>query len=442
MTGGKRSSLPETKHKPKAYSGPSFEEVLQHRKKFMPSLYFHYYKEPLLIYEGHGHYLWDHTGKRYLDLISGISTVSVGHSHPRISKVVKEQVDTLTHISPIYMQQYQGEYSKMLCEQLGPGFDNVFLTNSGAEANDFAILLARLYTNATKIISLRNGYHGLVGNTQGITNVGTWNQPTIRGIDHEKLAYPSSYRGLFKTTEDYIKDAEEALNSNTSGRVAGFVAEPIMGVGGISPLPKDYLKHMYTLIRKYGGLCIADEVQTGFGRVGKDFWGFRWSGVQPDIVTMAKGIGNGFPIGAVATRKEITDVVKKVYFNTFGGGPIQCRVGMEVLKIIKDEKLHENADTIGDYLMGRLKDIQSRSKILGDVRGKGLMIGAEIVKNKDTKEPCTENTNRIMEGTREAGLLFGKGGPFGNVIRIQPPLTITKADADYVADVMEKLLVV
>jgi alanine-glyoxylate transaminase/(R)-3-amino-2-methylpropionate-pyruvate transaminase len=262
--------------------------------------------------------------------------VSVGHSHPRISQVVKEQVETLTHTSPIYMQPFQGEYSKMLCEQLGPGFDSVFLVNSGAEANDFAILLSRLYTNATKIFSLRNGYHGLVGNTQGITNVGTWNQPVIRGIEHEKLAYPSLYRGLFKDLDGYIREAEEAFSSNTSGRIAGFIAEPIMGVGGITPPPKGYLKKMYELVRRYGGLCIADEVQTGFGRVGKDFWGFKWSGVQPDIVTMAKGIGNGFPMGAVATRKEITDVVKKVYFNTFGGGLIQCRVGMEVLKILKD----------------------------------------------------------------------------------------------------------
>jgi alanine-glyoxylate transaminase/(R)-3-amino-2-methylpropionate-pyruvate transaminase len=190
--------------------------------------------------------------------------VSVGHSHPRISQVVKEQVETLTHTSPIYMQPFQGEYSKMLCEQLGPGFDSVFLVNSGAEANDFAILLSRLYTNATKIFSLRNGYHGLVGNTQGITNVGTWNQPVIRGIEHEKLAYPSLYRGLFKDLDGYIREAEEAFSSNTSGRIAGFIAEPIMGVGGITPPPKGYLKKMYELVRRYGGLCIADEVQTGF----------------------------------------------------------------------------------------------------------------------------------------------------------------------------------
>lgn len=237
-----------------------------------------------------------------------------------------------------------------------------------------------------------------------------------------------------------MKEAEESFSSNTSGKVAGFIAEPIMGVGGITPPPKDYLKHMYALVRRYGGLCIADEVQTGFGRVGKDFWGFRWSGVQPDIVTMAKGIGNGFPIGAVATRKEISDVVKKIYFNTFGGGPIQCRVGMEVLKIIKDEKLDENADSVGDHLVARLKKIQEKSRFIGDVRGKGLMIGMDIVKNKETKEPCAETANRVMEETREAGILFGKGGPFGNIIRVQPPLTLTKQDADYVADTIEKIL--
>lgn len=297
------AKFPETNHTAKAYKGTPYDQVLKDRKTYMPNLYFHYYKEPLLFHEGHYQYLWDHTGKRYIDLISGISTVAVGHSHPRITKVVQEQVENLTHISPIYMQPFQGEYSKMLAEKLGPGFDSIFLTNSGAEANDFALMISRLHTNTTKIYSLRNGYHGLVGNTQGITNVGTWNQPTIRGIDHEKLAYPSTYRGLFNSTEGYIRDAEEAIQSNSSGKIAAFIAEPIMGVGGLQPPPKDYLKHMYALVRKHGGLCIADEVQTGFGRVGKDFWGFKWSGVQPDIVTMAKGIGNGFPLGAVATRK-------------------------------------------------------------------------------------------------------------------------------------------
>lgn len=216
----------------------------------------------------------------------------------------------------------------MLGEQLGPGFDNVFLVNSGAEANDFAIMLARLYTQTSKFLSLRNGYHGLVGSSQAVTNVGTWNEPVVRGVDHEKLSYPSMYRGVFSTVDDYIREAEEVIGSCTSGSVAGFIAEPIMGVGGLQPLPMGYLKRMYELVRKHGGLCICDEVQTGFGRIGKDYWGFKAHGVQPDIVTMAKGIGNGFPMAAVATRKEIMDTIKKVHFNTFGGGLIQCRVGM------------------------------------------------------------------------------------------------------------------
>lgn len=325
-------------HKVQAYNGKSYQEVVNDRKYLHP-LYQPYYKEPLLITEGYKQYLWDHTGKRYLDLSSGIATVSVGHAHPRLNKVMAEQARRFMHTSQIYMHEKQGEYARRLCEQLGPGFDSVYLCNSGAEANDFAIMMARLYTRETKMISLRNGYHGLVGNAAAVTNVGTWNHQILKGYDTEKLPYPSAYRGSQKDTAGYLQDAEESLHSTTHGKIAGFICEPIMGVGGVVPMPQGYLDGMYKLIRRYGGLCIADEVQTGFGRVGKNFWGFRHFGVQPDIVTMAKGIGAGFPMAAVATRKEIAEVMKKTYFNTFGGGPIQCAIGIEVLNILRDEKL-------------------------------------------------------------------------------------------------------
>lgn len=378
--------MPQPKVRPGKYTGRSYSNVLETRKKHMPAFQFYYYKEPLLIAEGHGQYLFDYQGKQYLDLCAGISTVNCGHSHPRITKVVQDQIGKLNHISPIFLQEYQGEYCKMLGEALGPEFDQVFLVNSGAEANDFAVLLSRLYTGCSKVLSLRYGYHGLVGASQGITNVGSWNHPVIRGYDVEKLAFPGEYRSLLKGGVDsYIQEAEEVISSCTSGKVACFVAEPIMGVGGAHPMPANYLKRMYELTRKHGGLCIADEVQTGFGRVGKDFWGFRSQGAKPDIVTMAKGIGNGFPMAAVATRKEIMDCIKKVHFNTFGGGPIQCRIGMEVLNILREEKLHENAEIVGNYLQKKLREVGERFPVLGDVRGSGLMIGIEFVKDRKTK---------------------------------------------------------
>jgi alanine-glyoxylate transaminase/(R)-3-amino-2-methylpropionate-pyruvate transaminase len=435
---GFAQEMPQSKVRPAKYEGRSFENVLATRKKHMPEFQFYYYKEPLLITEGHGQYLFDYKGKQYLDLCAGISTVNCGHSHPRITKVVQDQIGKLGHISPIFLQEYQGEYCKQLAETLGPEFDQVFLVNSGAEANDFAILLSRLYTGASKVLSLRYGYHGLVGASQGVTNVSTWNHPVVRGYDIEKLAFPATYRGLFKGgVDEYVKEAEEVIGSCTSGKIACFIAEPIQGVAGAYPLPPTYLTRMYEVIRKYGGLCIADEVQTGFGRAGKNYWGFRTQGAKPDIVTMAKGIGNGFPMAAVATRKEVMDSIKKVHFNTFGGGLLQSRIGMEVLNIIKDEKLHENAETVGNYLQQKLREVGERNPVLGDVRGSGLMVAIEFVKDRKTKEPAPEITTWLNEAFKEKGLLMSKGGIYGNVFRIIPPLVLTKADVDYIAWAVE-----
>jgi alanine-glyoxylate transaminase/(R)-3-amino-2-methylpropionate-pyruvate transaminase len=290
-------------------------------------------------------------------------------------------------------------------------------------------------------LSLRNGYHGLVGNAGNITNVGTWNSPMRGGFEFEKLAWPSTYRGSNLTTAELIEDAKETLNANTSGKVSGFIFECIQGVGGINPLPEGYLPQMIDLVRnKHGGLIICDEVQTGFGRVGTKYWGHKWQGIKPDIITMAKGIGNGFPIGAVVTRKEITDRVKQVFFNTFGGGHIQCRVGLEVLNVIRKEKLDENAEIVGNYLLAELTKLSQKHRLIGDVRGKGLMIGMELVKDKVTKEPAKDEANQLMELTRERGLLFGKGGALGNVLRIQPPLCLSLQDAKYIVDAVDDSL--
>lgn len=385
-------------------------------------------------------YLYDHTGKRYIDCVSGISTVSCGHAHPTITKVLQEQASKLAHTSPIYASEWQGEYSRRICEELGDGFDSVYLCNSGSEANDFAVYLARLYTNEYKFYSLRNAYHGLVGSAGNITNVGTWNSPMRGGFEFEKLAWPSTYRGAKLTLEEYVKDAEEQINCTAGKKIAGMIAEPVQGVGGINPLPAGYMPKMAELVRKYGGVVIADEVQTGFGRVGNHYWGHRWQGVKPDIVTMAKGIGNGFPMAAVATRKEITDKITQVFFNTFGGGHLQCRIGIEVLNTIRREKLPENADKVGKYLLTELNKLKQKHRVVGDVRGVGLMIGVEFVKDQESKTPAPEVGGKMMELTRERGLLMGKSGAFGNVIRIQPALCYSMEDAKYTVDAMDDAL--
>ena len=330
-------TLPHFNHKPRPYTGPSYEEVKALRDKYMPpGMYFHFYKQPLFIVEGKDQYLYDHKGNRYLDLIAGISTVSIGHAHQGITKLIAEQSDKLMHTTPIYLTEFQGKYSKALCDELGPEYDHVFLCNSGSEANDMAVLLARMFTGQHKFFSLRNGYHGLVGNSKSVTNVGTWNTNFNNTQEFEKLAWTSQYRGTLKTTELLLKDAEEAFQSNAiHGKIAGMIFEPIQGVGGINPVPQGYGPGIAALVKKYGGLVIADEVQTGFGRVGEKFWGHRWAGFKPDIITMAKGMGNGFPMAGVVARKEIMEPYKAVFFNTFGGGHLQCLIGMEVLRVIR-----------------------------------------------------------------------------------------------------------
>jgi alanine-glyoxylate transaminase / (R)-3-amino-2-methylpropionate-pyruvate transaminase len=437
-----KGSFPAVNHKPAPYSGPSYEQVTKDRQGYMPSFYFHYYQKPLLIVEGHMQYLYDHQGNRYIDLISGISTVSCGHSHPAITKVIAEQSAKLTHTSPIYYSEWQGEYSRMLCEQLGEGFDSVYLCNSGGEANDFAIYLARLFTGQYKFYSLKNAYHGLVGSSSNTTSVGTWNTAFRGGFEFERLGWPSTYRGVLAQNSNgdaLFNEAQETLNATSAnGKVAGFIFEPIQGVGGLTPVPTDYIQKTAELVRNtYGGLVIADEVQTGFGRVGTSYWGHKWKGVKPDIVTMAKGIGNGMPMGAVVTRKEIMEKIKQVYFNTFGGGHIQCRVGMQVLKTIKEEKLAENSEKVGDYLLKEFTKLSEKHEIIGNVRGKGLMIGVEVVKDNQSKSPGKEETNQLMDLTKERGLLFGKGGVHGNVFRMQPPLCLSLEDAKYVVQATE-----
>lgn len=433
-------SMPACDYKPAPYNGIPFEKVVADRKSYVPTFNFHYYQEPLLMVEGKMQYLFDHKGNRYQDWISGISTVSIGHSHPALVAAITEQSKKLVHVSQINLSNVQAKYANMLCEALGDGFDTVYLCNSGSEANDFAINLARNFTRKMPFLSLRNGYHGLVGAASSVTNMPNWANNALRGPGHEKLAWPSKYRGIHQTVDALKRDAMEVINSNCSGKVAGILFEPIQGIGGINTFVDGYIPMITDLVRSHGGLIIADEVQTGFGRVGSKFWGHRYYGYKPDIVTMAKGIANGLPLAAVATRKEIAATMNYNFFNTTGGGNIQCRAAIEVLKAIKNDKLAENCEKVGGYLLRELQRIGKSSKVLGDARGAGLMIGIEIVSNKETKEPSKDLTTEILEKCRERWMLLGRGGAAGNVLRLQPSLCMTQPDAEYFIANFEDIL--
>ena len=437
-------SLPPVDHTPRPYDGPSRDEVLAMRRQFTNPAIFTLYREPLLIVEGWMQYLYDETGHRYLDLFAGIVTVSVGHSHPTVVKRVTEQVATLQHTTTIYLHPSFPLLAKRLAAKMPPGLDVTYFTNSGSEANDLAITMARLYTGQRDVIALRNAYHGGSPSAMGLTSHNTWKYP-VGGDGHVHHAInPDPYRNPFAGTPEEqatrsAADIREIIRYSTSGKVAAFLAEPIQGVGGATHGARNYLKEAYAIVRENGGLCIADEVQTGFGRTGEHFWGFQNFDVVPDFVTMAKGIGNGAPLAAVTTRMDIAQTLaQRVHFNTYGGNPVSMAAGLAVLDVIEQDGLQENSRIIGGRFKAGLQKLQRAHPIVGDVRGMGLMIGVELVRDRATKEPAKQETLDVLEAAREMSVLLGKGGLDGNVLRIKPPMCITAADADYALEVLDQ----
>jgi alanine-glyoxylate transaminase/(R)-3-amino-2-methylpropionate-pyruvate transaminase len=442
------ASLPPTSHVPAPYSGPSRDEVLALRKKYLMPGILTYYQEPLLIAEGHMQYVWDEKGKRYLDAFAGVVTVSVGHCHPHIVEKVREQVGRLQHTTTLYIHPHVGRLAQQLAKKMpaGSNLENTYFTNSGSEANEIAILTAREHTGNAEVISLRGSYHGGTQGTMGLVAVGTWkyqSNPTV-DVKHALPAY--CYRCPLGLTYPSCnvkcaRDLENLIQTETSGQIAAFIAEPIQGVGGVVTPPPEYFQIVYDIVRRYGGLCIADEVQTGLGRTGNKFWGFENWGVVPDAVTMAKGLGNGTAIGAMVTRPEIAAALShRVHFNTFGGNPVAMTYGLATLEVIDSEGIQENALRVGTHLKARLLELQERHALIGEVRGMGLMLGVELVRDRESKEPATAEAVQVLELAKDRGLLLGKSGLFGNVLRIKPPMCLTKDDADFIADCLDEIL--
>ena len=422
-----RPAMPPCDHRPRPYTGPSRAEVLALRQQYTNPAIFTLYREPLMIVEGHMQYLFDETGRRYLDLFAGIVTVSVGHCHPRVTRAMQDQLATLAHTTTIYLHPNFARMAAKLASKMPPGLDVTYFTNSGSEANDLAILLARAYTGHNDVIAVRNSYHGGSPASMPLTSHHTWKFPQQLNSGVHHAICPDPYRSPFTGTPEEIarksvQDIRELVRYSTPGRIAAFIAEPIQGVGGATHGAPNYLAEAYAAARAAGGVCIADEVQTGFGRTGEHYWGFQNFGVVPDIVTMAKGIGNGAPLAAVTTRREIAEkLTQRIHFNTFGGNPVSMAAGLAVLDAIDEDGLQQNAKVVGGRLRAGLLELQRRHALIGDVRGMGLMIGVELVRDRTTKEPAREETLAVMEHLRELGILIGKGGLDGNTLRIKPP---------------------
>ena len=405
------------------------------------------FARPIQIVEGRLQYLYDESGKEYLDAFAGVATVSIGHSHPHFVRALKAQIDKLQHNPPLYLHPGVGTLAKRLADKaksVNPDMDVCFFTNSGSEANEMAAMLAKAHTKRHEFVAVQRSYHGRTLMTVALTGQQAWRNlaPYPAGVSFAPVDYAYRFDGTpEQSTRAAIKGLAEVLKTSTSGKIAGFFAETILGVGGAITPGKSYFLEAAELVRKHGGLYICDEVQTGVGRTGEHFFGVRHWGAKPDVIVMAKGLGNGYPIGAVITTQEIAASVKGLlHFNTFGGGPMAMAAGHAVLDVIETEKLADNARTVGARLAAGLQKVAAKSANVGDVRGMGLMLGVELVKDKRTKEHAPELTSAVVERMKDLGVLVGKGGLEGSTVRIKPPLCLTEGDADLVVAAFERAL--
>jgi 4-aminobutyrate aminotransferase-like enzyme len=407
-------------------------------KEFLwPSLA-HYYQEPIVPVEAELRRVKDSTGKEYLDFFGGILTVSVGHCHPKVNTALKAQIDRLGHISSLYPTIPAVELAETLA-RITPGrLQKTYMLASGTEADETAVMVAQVFTGALEIIALRHGYSGRSMLAQSLVGHAAYRPlPTqIAGIKHALSPY--CYRCPLGLKPDTCgvrcaPDLKELIQSTTTGKIAGFLAEPIQGVGGFVVPPPDYFRIAVEIVREHGGVFICDEVQTGFGRTGKHWFGIEHWGVEPEIMTMAKGIANGMPLAVCIATPEIADSFKKSQISTFGGNPMSCAAANATLGVIEEEDLVRNAEVQGERLIEGLRKIQKRfPKVIGDVRGKGLMIGVELVVDEThgDRTPNPQALGKVFEETKKRGLLVGKGGMYGNVFRVAPPLSVTKDEID------------
>ncbi len=410
-------------------------ELYKRYRAVLPSYVKPLYTEPISIHRGQGSYVWDVEGNRYLDFFGGVLTTMVGHNNPAVTAAIQNQASKVLHTSTLYLCEPMIQLAEEIAAVSGIDDARVFFTTSGSEANDTAILLATSYRKSNEVLAMRNSYHGRSFTTQAITAHSSWTSTALSGLSvhfvHGAYRLRSPFRDLDdeELTAACTEDLRQVLDMMTTGSPACFIAEPIQGVGGFTTPPDGFFTPMHKLLSKHETLFVTDEVQTGWGRTGEHFWGYQAHNIIPDMLTFAKGVGNGITLAGIVARAEIMDTIKALSFSTFGGNPLSAAAGLATLRYVQENNLQQNASTMGRRMVDALRPAAQRAPWIAELRGKGLMWALEIVV-PDTIEPDAVRAGDLLEGCKRRGLLVGKGGLYGNVLRITPMLDVTAAEID------------
>ena len=438
LLAGKKSPAPQSLTK---------DEIVSFRKQHVGKNLSISYRDPIKMVRGAGQYLIDDTGRRYLDTVNNVA--HVGHEHPRVVAAGQRQMAVL-NTNTRYLHENMVKFTEAMLATMPPALNVVFMVNSGSEANELAMRMAKVYTGQKDMIVSEVGYHG---NTNGCVEISSYKFDSVAGTGAAPhihvVPIPDTYRGLYRASDPqagskyalHVKQAIEKMQAEKRNPAA-LIFESVISCGGQVELPAGFLNQAYQYVRNAGGVCIADEVQTGVGRAGEHYWAFQQHEVVPDIVTIGKPIGNGHPLGVVVTTQKIASAFNNgmEYFNTFGGNPVSCAIGLEVLNIVRDEGLQQNARVVGDYLKAGLRELMKDFEIIGDVRGPGLFIGFELVTSRESRIPATEQAGYFANRMRDKGILMSTDGPYNNVLKIKPPVIFSKADSDFLLHSISSVL--
>ena len=407
------------------------------------------YAKPISIDKGDGSYVWDIEGNKYLDFFGGVLTTMIGHNNPAVTEAIQTQASKVLHTSTLYLSEPMIELAEEIGAASGIPDARVFFTTSGSEANDTALMLATSYRNSNEILAMRNSYHGRTFATQAITSQSSWLSSRISGLSVNYVQGPYRLRSPFqdipdeKLTDACVADLQQIIDTATTGNIACLIFEPIQGVGGFAIPPDGFYGEMGKTLSNYGALIISDEVQTGWGRTGEHFWGYQAHGIIPDMLTFAKGVGNGITLAGIVARAEIMENITALNFSTFGGNPLSAAAGLATFREVTHKNMQANAKEMGARLKDGLEAVVGETPWIGDLRGRGLMVALEIVGDETESgsvEPYPERAAEFLEICKDLGLLLGKGGVFGNVIRITPMLNVNDEEIDQGIEIIIKAI--